>query len=142
MKNTSNQNKQEENCPICDSYDQFKFLIKESVSVEDAFHDTFAELAEKLIEDLSETIYDNANADGHFSGYKEGFAAALREVAKQAENTADSLEEQFDNEACTCGSEDCPDSFNSEVNVDCGNCNCEDACEIEKKIRRAVWEDM
>lgn len=132
----------EENCKICDAFSYFKYLILEEVPVEDAFHSVFADLAEDLIEDVIEVVSEESFEDGKIEGYKEGYSDSLREIAKQAVKTADIVDSY--GEECTCdeneGCTDCPTTPSNSLK--CGDCECEEECEIDVEIRRAMWEDI
>lgn len=100
---------------INETYEEFSFLVSEGISMEEAFHSTVAE----MLEDASEALLDVAF---HIS-YKDGYIDAMRKVAEQSNNLADVLED--DEHLCN----DC--RIESEMK-ECGDCDCEDGCELDE----------
>lgn len=137
MTNQTNQDS-EDKCKICASYEYFKYLIKESIPVEEAFHNVLAELTEELIED----VVDSIGKDFYTEGFDSGVIAGLRGSALELENIADTHEAEIDGE-CSCDEavSPAPIKDNTEV-LNCATCDCDEECVVEKYIRRAIWEDM
>lgn len=108
-------------CKVCNTYDLFKTYVKDGIPVEEAFYHSVAQLYEETLADTIDAL--------HESVYKEGVLAGIRSLAEYADDVADNIE------------------FGSDT---CGDCNCEDECELEdntsdeitaKYIRRTILED-
>lgn len=129
----------EENCKICDSFHHFKYMVREDVSIEEAFHSAFTSLADKLVDDVIDVVANEAYSDGVSKGFDEGYESGIRASAEHLNFIADSVEKECtcdENEGCT----DCPTTPSDSLK--CGDCECEEECEIDVEIRRAMWEDI
>lgn len=124
----------ENECLTCNSYELFKSLVKNGVSIEEAYFHSIEELVNDF-EEVIETV-EFIEQKNHYEGFREGFTAGMRAVAEQAVATAEKLEDADDEDDCDC--EFC------QPQSECDNCDCADGvCEvdIENRIRRSILED-
>lgn len=84
--------KDNEDCKICDTYELFTDMMADGLPMDDAFHEAVDMFAEDLFEVSVEM------------GVEEGYTLALRDIAGQANEVADKLDEQYG--TCDCCDED------------------------------------
>lgn len=97
-----------------DTYREFKFLVDEGVDIEESFKSTVSEMLEEASEAILDVSFQLA--------YKDGYVDALRRISDQTDSLADALE--LDDHVC----EDCKEEMKMS---ECGDCDCEDGCELD-----------
>ena len=76
-----------EQCIICDAFDDFDALLNNGVEIGEAFHT----VVDKLLEEVSHGIY------------KEGLLDALTKISESIDEDINTILDDCDCEECTCG---------------------------------------